>query len=556
MAQILDSGLAMKRWLPLLLCALAGFAAGIASTFWPEQPAAKPAPSASPAPVAATGSKTPADPKLSTAIRALASFDRDADLRTFLEFGAQFTELNSEQMSQLLDYAERHESGTDEDRSAFLMQWWLAHDPAAAKAWLQPRLQRLAKDGPGGAFTGMGAAYKMVKAWAKVCPQEALDFARANTRAGIAIVLVREAFATWPEKRAAERFALLRDFPAGPTRSQAYKPLFTEWARQDNAAALAAAETIAPGEDRTQALGSVLKTLAIKQPASAMEHCRRLGLSDPETVSEIVANGAAKDSTIALAWLSTLDPLQARRYGPHIAEIWAETDPAAALSWALAHDAMSGINSPSVTIMRHDGFSRVSTTSGGGNSANPTSAAMSKQPKATLEWIASLPDTQRSRMSESAISYTGDPDAVLSLFAHIAPDRQPLSASAVVNRLNGQPGRAEAWAGSLPTGPVRESAWTSIGIYSKSLPDSPPGPDRDALLAGYTFRFANSAETSLDTALQISNPTKRREIFDRAMENFTVAADPQKAAKARTWLEKADIPAAWKQPWQKPADAN
>jgi hypothetical protein len=555
-AQNLEQVVSMKRWLPLLLCALAGFSAGLSSMFWPESSASHPAPPASPAPAAAGAVPPPTDLKLAAAIHALASFDQAPSLRTFAEFGAQFRELDSRQLGQLLDYAELHEAPTDDDRIAFLMQWWLKEDPAAAIAWLQPRLNRLAKDGPGGFLTGMGAAYKMVKAWAKVRPQEALDFARAHPRAGIARVLITEAFAAWPEKGPAERFALLRDFPEGEARASAYQSIFKAWAGRDNAAALAAAAALAPGDDRTQALGSVLKALAAKEPAGALEQSRRLGLSDLAVVSEIVASGAAKDSAVALDWLASLDPLQARQYGPRIAAIWAQQDPAAALSWALEHDALYSYDAAEKSTVRHDGLSRSFTTSVGGNSSNALQAAMSKQKQATLDWIATLPAAQRARMSESAISYV-DIDTALRLFGQIAPERQALSTHSIVYQLQGDLGRAQTWAESLPAGKVRESAWTALGVHSSNLPDTPPGPDRDALLSGYVFRHnSDSVENSMAAALQISNAAKRRETFDRAMEYFTDYGVPDRADKARAWLEKADVPADWKRPYQKEASGN
>ena len=52
--------------------------------------------------------------------------------------------------------------------------------------------------------------------------------------------------------------------------------------------------------------------------------------------------------------------------------------------------------------------------------------------------------------------------------------------------------------------------------------------------------------------MQISDPVRRRDAFDDTMQDLTEGPWGQKE-KARAWMEKADIPEEWKQPWRLPA---
>jgi hypothetical protein len=181
---------------------------------------------------------------------------------------------------------------------------------------------------------------------------------------------------------------------------------------------------------------------------------------------------------------------------------------------------------------------------------------MGAQPEATLAWVRSLPagSVERERWTEEAILHV-KLEQKLALFNELSPEGQRLAVTQVVHSFGKDSAAAQKWASSLPLGPARNEAWRTLGMLANKPLDLPPGPDRDAMLHGRAIGFGERlAEPSFALVMQISDPVRRRDAFDDAMQDLTEGPWGQKE-KARAWMEQADIPEDWKQPWRLPASA-
>src|SRR5207253_2328108 len=77
----------------------------------------------------------------------LAVVGNKRDLKALAELGGALGQLDAAQLSKLLDQLERVHSYVSDDRLPWLFTWWIKHDPAAANAWIQPRLELIAASG-------------------------------------------------------------------------------------------------------------------------------------------------------------------------------------------------------------------------------------------------------------------------------------------------------------------------------------------------------------------------------------------------------------------------
>ena len=533
----------MKR----LLLPICAFALGFSiAGFHALSVRTQPPPTATPNLTKATQLSAPErNDGLASAIAAVQSIGFRPSLRNFAELGELLDQLDSTKVASLLDFLEKEPQHTYRDLEC-AFSWWLRRDPAAASAWIQPRLKRFAQDGPLGMSFDSSGGY-IVSAWVKALPKEALEFAREHARTGLAAELLERIHRSHPERDPSKLHAIALAFPESAARTLALRKSLEYWAAKDGAGALAAAQSL-DGQDRTNGITTVLENWPQKDARAAFDSYRSLGLSDPELLAKILRKAGTADPRKAIEWLGELDETQIARAAPEIVDAWAAKEPVAALQWALEHGIpLSGRSSDFRMKTHHNGLGRQG-TSDGGRTILPIQSAMKKDADATLAWIRSLPDpADRQRLTELAI-LSANPQQKLSLFADLPPEAQQRWASNVAINL-GADGRR--WAESLPSGPARENAWRGLGTSPQQPIDLPPGPDRDAMLQGRSLPTGERKPAqSLDLILQISDPIRRRDAFDDAMEFYVETLGEHMAAETREALEKADFPEDWKRPWR------
>jgi hypothetical protein len=265
-----------------------------------------------------------------------------------------------------------------------------------------------------------------------------------------------------------------------------------------------------------------------------------------------LANAMQKDRATALVLLGELDAPDFARCAPSLVDAWAKNEPVAALSWALEHGVPLTTRSwlRSSVVPSFLGFHSTSEH----DQVTPIVSAMEANADATLAWIRSLPaGLDRNRLFLLAIPLSKVPlSDSIALLPELPPEWASRAAFSLAFRFAEDPDAGRAWAESLPAGPARSAAWRGLGTTSFASFDLPPGSDRDALLFGRAFGYGVQSDpaTSFGVAMQITDPTLRRDAFDLGMQGYLKGDRTNWAGEARAWLEKAGIPEEWKQRWR------
>lgn len=438
---------------------------------------------------------------------------------------------------------------TTTDRLSWLFLWWQKRDPQAAAIWIQPRLLAAAQDGPTSKMY-VTSADEMILGWAKADPQAALDFARRYARSALSRTLLVAALDAWPTRDRESRLAIALEFPAGPARDEATQHLLENWAADEPAGALARSRALPNEKTREKAVSAVLRKWSEKDAAGALAQYQTLGLSDRALLSDLVSNEARIHPAEAAEFLTQLDPAQIAHTGPEVVDAWAQSDPAAALAWALDHGVSVAVHVVLSEKVTHDGLERTTTSMGGGFS--PLASALEKKPEETLAWIGALPaGPDRDRLLESAINAKLKLEQALQLFSSLTPEAAARTAASMAAKFTNDLARGEEWASALPAGAAREQAWAGLGQIGGEKITPPSGADRDAYLSGRVNGSGLRGAEKLDVALQISDPVKRRDVMDEYIEGFGKFA----AKETRAWLDTAQVPEDWKIRWRATLDA-
>lgn len=498
-----------------------------------------------------------ADP-LSSARSALIALDRRRTLGGMVQFADSLEKLDSIQIAQLLAHMEKDSDLRSSGRMTWVMEWWLRRDADAASAWASQRIAKLAKDGPLGLSFSRSGIGGLTEFWARERPDEALALARKYPHSGLALVLLSQANRGLRNETIESRLGRMRDFPECKARTSTLIALIRAWSEKSPQSALTAANELPHDSDRRKAVSAALASWPKEDAATAFEYYRNSALSNGSALRTILQNGAFEHEEIGKQWMAVLSPEDFLLHGREFVATWAKRDPAEALKWALEHSVPLNAGGHYKSWIEHDGIGSRTGTSGGDNSyfGSPLSAALNSHPERTLEWIRGLPENDRVRLTYLAAAMA--PRLGVALYKDI-PDEWKSSISATLVRQFGndiQKGRA--WVESLPVGAPRENAWKALALQLPEPIDLPPGPDRDAMLAGNMFRYGDvDAERSLALVLKIDDPGQKRDALDAGMEYFNETFyNGTLSEKARAWLDKADLPEEWKRQWapaKKPA---
>jgi hypothetical protein len=484
------------------------------------------------------------------------------DLRELARVGTLLDALDAAQMRALFDNLDRLSADERGNLLPRLLTYWTKRDPQAATAWIQPHLARFAKDP---SFGNMFANFDtdLVAAWAENAPALAIEYARQHAATKLAEILLHNGIFSWPEKNDATRFEVLRTFPAGEARQKVVVSFFFSWAQTDRAAALSAAASLPPGPERDGGLAEVLARWAGSHPAAAFEQAQALGLTAPALLAIMAKEAAKSDPAATARWLETQDATLLSQLGTVVAKFWARQDPAAAFAWAEAQG-VSLMDGSAVNARKID-FSTFAGHAMEMGMDSPFSAAMREKPDATLAWVCALPaGPDRDRFLELAIRSGADIEKVRPLLAELPPEAAVRGAAQIAGRLAVKnPAQAQQWAESLPSGPMREEAWASLGAFRTEALPLAPGPYRDAMLRGMASAHATSAPVqALERVMEIGDVALRRRTFDDVFwqlnrgpidlghGGWMSGASESALHAARAWLETAKIPEDWKQAWR------
>lgn len=477
----------------------------------------------------------------------LSMFSGEMNLEDLARMESVLERLSPMQMSALLDEIERSTGPLRSERLPSLFALWQKRDPRAATAWIQPRLNTAAQDGPDSRYLEYTPRGGLILAWAKASPREALEYARSHARTGLATQLLAAAVRNWPESDDRTRLALLLDFPQGAARSGALASLLADWTKREPSAALATAQALESEEERQKTTAGILRAWPQKDAAIALEQYRTLALDDIPLLSDLLSDYVKVDPVRTANWLESLDAAQLGQCGPEVVEQWAERDPAAALTWALEHGLSIGLQWDVEQGMVHESLGRRNDDEY--RRTQPLATALEKQPEKTLAWLRSLPPgPERERLIETAAVELKDVEQAVALFSSLPPEAAARTAFGVALKFNGSE-RGPQWAGSLPPGLARLRAWEGIGDQASKALDLPPGPDRDAMLSGLAQRNTlTNPIFALEHMMQIADPIRRRDIFEEVVESNIPFESRVK--QVSEWLNSSTVPEEWKHRWR------
>lgn len=412
-----------------------------------------------------------------------------------------------------------------------LMEQWIARDLEGALAYVRQM--------PRGTSDYAQCLLMVLDAVSRRDADRALNLARelATTRDERSIYsVVFDRLARENPTAAAQRLALV---PPGEARQNALRALTGAWMRADQGAALGWAQALAEPGDRAVAIETALQELAAKDPLQAVELAQKnltgaalarsvlaalqsLNATDPLGASglvpllpvgemqvlaaaEVGRALAARNVDTALAWWRSLPPGQTQTVALHnILTTWAATDLVAARGY------VDNLPAGDVQTAAAEHLARL---------------VGAREPSNTLAWAQGL-------RSEPARK------AALASVASAWAQRDPAGAS--------------RWAAAQPEGTLPATALEATLSYWV-LQDVPgvkefirtlPGPAQTSAAAATAPLLAqNDPEGALAWAQLLPDASAREAALAAAFTRWNGNAP----AAARTWLERADLPAATKE---------
>jgi hypothetical protein len=227
-----------------------------------------------------------------------------------------------------------------------------------------------------------------------------------------------------------EQWAHAMAMPEGPAKKLRLDQTFAQWGRQDGPTALAWAMTEFEKSGNVAMVRSALQGMAEVNPGGALDAMKGANLSDRIKIdlgSQLLGHWAAKDAVAASGW--ALENRHPDWWGGPVAlvaEVWARSDPQAAVQWSTqlspGLDQMSALVAATSRWSKTDlnGVANYVTRQNPGLSRDIMSGTLAREfgqedPISGLRWAALVQDpTGRQRAAAGAVAdvYGKDPAQV------------------------------------------------------------------------------------------------------------------------------------------------
>ena len=424
-----------------------------------------------------------------------------------------------------------------------LLRRWVKVDLAAARAAVQPFLNRIRKPMPS---DSRELDVAINSAWAEVFPEQMLADALAAPHAGWARETAAAAIASLAEGDSARQLALLARLPESRLRSDLCEKAIAALARTDSDAAEAHLDLVTDPKQRARTHAEVLGELAARDPAAGLARLAALasdfkgGKDDLLMVTLVLSQAAKKDPAAAIAAIDGLpETLRPQALGVALVG-WAEENPVEALTWGAANGV--DFNDTKRYVLNGGYF---------GNAwQSLLSVAFGKDRAGTLAWVLSQPaSTERDAMLRNGLwgGRSDEPFAEkLQIYAELTPQGQAAAMWEMIesSTRNGDFSRAEPWVKSLPAGAARQAAIRALVTWqTATAPERidtiasewPAGQDRDAVMRGVVPSLYSNPQRALDFARQVTDPVARESTFDRIARSWI----NQDKTAARAWIASA-----------------
>jgi hypothetical protein len=434
---------------------------------------------------------------------------------------------------------------------------WATADPQAALSFARTAAtKRFDKDS--------GPLSQVLSTWAGHDPQAALAAAQGVDLISLRQDGIRSVLAAWgagPDPQAAITAA--KSLSLGNQLGPALNAIYSSWAENNPNAAFGALDQITNLNTRSSLAGSILQTMADRDPRGALSLLESLpaGAQDnpPNPINTIFASLTSQNPSAAVSALNEIPGGAMReRAVSSIASNWADSNPQGALAWAsslsnpadrenamnIAIQSMSG-NDPADAAAQLKNIPDVNQRNQTMN--NVLSNWADRDPAAALQWTQQNTTGNAQTMALSQIVNnvaSTDPLAALGIVQQIGdtPNHNSLVFQTINSWAQSDPSAALAWAGNNLTGTEQSTAQNLalrqlINIdpaaganYVASMPD---GQSRSNLISQVATSMAS---TDLDGALSWINSTQgineqtRDNAIQNVMSNFE-QVDPASAAQ-------------------------
>jgi hypothetical protein len=260
-----------------------------------------------------------------------------------------------------------------------------------------------------------------------------------------------------------------------------YGKIFSAWAAQDPAGAVAAMSGLPPSRTRNRAILGLVDGWASMDPQAALAWVSNLpaGSTRNQAVSAAFNAMAQQDPIAALSYVRNVaDPASQNQLTLQVISQWGQSDPKAALAWAQQAMTDETLERAVVSLLgplsQEDSATALGYLAqmpeGPERDAAVSQIALANQgnPQGDLTWILSLPNTATNRKLMLTVLNNwanNDPDAATA-FAQTLPSSDPnfgkMIMTVATNRFVADPGAATAWAEALPEGSGREQALRTV----------------------------------------------------------------------------------------------
>jgi hypothetical protein len=339
---------------------------------------------------------------------------------------------------------------TDPERGLRAMRDWNIRNyipdmkPIAAWAANDPRHAAEVVLENGRDYAGREALKEVGKAWGRIDPKAAIQFASTINDLSAKTTLASEAIARWAEKNPVDAAAFAATQQDSALRASLAQGLLGTWAKSDAPAALAWSEEHLTGTVRTEAISGLIKSAAEKNIESAAELVAGLepGAAQNRACASIFEawfNKGADQRSAAFEWLAQLPDPDARAAALERVQwnwMWREPD--------AVRDFVAGPH---------------------GNLASPSMisqvarAEAAKNPESAMEWAALLPADRRNSARSAVLEQwvRVRPEGAMSYVRALpaGAEREQGIQSVAQNLMYQAPAQVAGWMKSLPAADQR-----------------------------------------------------------------------------------------------------
>ncbi len=399
---------------------------------------------------------------------------------------------------------------------------WATADPATALAFARTAAtKRFDKDS--------GPLTQVLSTWAGHDPQAALAAAQSVDLISLKQDGIRSVLAAWgagPNPQ--DAITAAKSLNLGSQLSPALNAIYSSWAENNPSAAFGALDQIDNLNTRNNLAGSILQTMAGRDPRAALSLLESLPAGEQNTppfpINSIFSSLTTQSPQTAVAALNEIPGgLMRERAVTSIASDWADNDPQGALSWANSLSNPADRQNALSNVIQHMSANDPSDAAAQLKDipdVNQRNQAMSSvlshwadsDPAAALQWAQKNTTGNAQSMALSQIVNNvaaTDPVAALGIVQQMAdaPNYNSLVFQTVNSWSQSDPAAALAWAGNNLSGTEKTTA-TNLALrqlinvdpsagasYVSSLPD---GANRNNLINQVV---SSMARTDTDSAL-------------------------------------------------------